>query len=81
MSKARARSMQNLTRMRANLSLHGDNNKIPSMQEVLIPSGFLQYKKFASAMRNALVARAVVRRVRDVNDGAMCVARRRYTHR
>jgi hypothetical protein len=76
MSGARALSMQNLTRTHANVSLHRANNKIPLLQKVLISSGFLQCMEFAFAMCCAFVARAVVLRVRDVNDVATRVARR-----
>jgi hypothetical protein len=48
MSALRAMSMQNLTDARKNISSHGDNNGIASLQNVLISSFFLQF------LRNAL---------------------------
>jgi hypothetical protein len=47
-SALRAMSMQNLTDTRKNISSHGDNNGMASLQNVLISSGFLQ------SLRNAL---------------------------
>jgi hypothetical protein len=51
MSALRAMSMQNLTDTRKNISSHGDNNGIASLQNVLISSGFLQ--SLRSALDNA----------------------------
>jgi hypothetical protein len=47
MSALRAMSMQNLTHARANISSHGDNNGIATLQNVLISSGFLQSLRHA----------------------------------
>jgi len=81
MSKARALSMQNLTRAHTNNSLRDANNKIPLLQKVLITSSFLHHQKFSCAMRCALLTRVVVLRVRAVNDTATRAARRGCTHR
>jgi len=47
MSALRAMSMQNLTYARANISSHGDNNGIATLQNVLISSVFSQSLRHA----------------------------------
>jgi hypothetical protein len=54
MSSLRAMRMQNLTRMHKNILTRGEHDAMPSLQEVLISSGFLRHRDYVQVIAQRL---------------------------